>query len=94
MANARGKKMSFDNGFHAITVAEAHALPEAEFRALFVRVVIELIGEFGEIFIKRVDFLKDGRRVETLTIKEMQSIVLRHQAWFAPKTARLAANNA
>jgi hypothetical protein len=83
-----------DDGYHTLSVAEAYALPEREFRQLFCSVVIELTREVADIFTKRVDFLRDGRRIEDLTTKEMQEIVLSHQYWFRPKTARLAANEA
>jgi hypothetical protein len=86
--------MAFDGDFHSLSVAEAHALPEPEFRQLFSAVVIELTGELGETFTKRVDFLRDGRRIEMLTTREMREIVLQHQSWFNPKKRPTAANAA
>lgn len=76
-----------NDGFHTLSVAEAYALPENAFRALFVKCVIELTGAFGELFTQRIDFL--GRRLEQLSTREMQEIVLRHQEWFShrPKAA-------
>lgn len=78
--------MAVDNaGFLTLSVAEALRLGERELRDLFVRVVIELEGEMADTFTERVDFLRDGRRPETMTTREMREAILKYQYWFNPK---------
>jgi hypothetical protein len=85
--------MAFDGDFYRVTVEEAHALPDREFRALFCETVAELIFECGDMFTREIDFLRDGRRAESLGTSEMREAVLKYQYWFNPKTTRIAAND-
>ena len=75
--------MAFDGVAYRISVAEAHALPEQEFRDLFVDAINELVGDFGTRALN-IAFLNEGRAARDLTTSEMRQVVLAHQALLNP----------
>src|SRR2546422_163513 len=71
--------------FVTLSVADAHRLPEEQFRARFCRVVQEFIVEWGRRWTEEEPpFLKGGRDPDTFTTVEMKEIVLANQYWFDP----------
>ena len=70
--------MVFDGVTYSISVAEAHALPEQEFRELFCAGINPLVGYGGTRALK-IAFLAEGRAARDLTTSEMRQVVLAHQ---------------
>jgi hypothetical protein len=75
--------MAFDGVEYSISTAEAHALPEQEFRDLFVAAINELAGDSG---VRALDiaFLNEGRLARDLSTSEMRQVVLAHQNLLNP----------
>jgi hypothetical protein len=76
--------MAFDGVTYRISVAEAHALPEQEFRDLFVGAINELVGDFGTRALD-IAFINEGRAARDLTTSEMRQVVLSHQGLLNPR---------
>jgi hypothetical protein len=70
--------MAFDGVTYSISVAEAHALPEGEFRDLFCAAINQLAG-YGGTRALAIAFLAEGRAARDLTTSEMRQVVLAHQ---------------
>ena len=75
--------MAFDGETYRISIAEAHALPEQQFRDLFVVAVNELVGGSG-VAALGIAFINEGRAARDLTTSEMRQVVLAHQALLNP----------
>jgi hypothetical protein len=75
--------MAFDGVMYSISVAEAHALPEREFRDLFIDAINELVGDCG-VQALNIAFLNEGRVASDLTTGEMRQVVLAHQDLLNP----------
>jgi hypothetical protein len=75
--------MAFDGEMYRISVAEAHALPEQEFRDLFCDTIGELVHEIGSRAL-HIAFLNEGRAARDITTSEMRQVVLAHQNLLNP----------
>jgi hypothetical protein len=75
--------MAFDGDMYRISIAEAHALPEQEFRDLFCDAIGELVYETGSRALD-IAFLNEGRAARELTTSEMRQVVLAHQSLLNP----------
>lgn len=75
--------MAFDGEMYRVTIAEAHALPEQEFRDLFCSTINELVNEMGSRALD-IAFLNDGRSARDLSTAEMRQVVLAHQPLLNP----------
>jgi hypothetical protein len=75
--------MAFDGEMYRISIAEAHALPEQQFRDLFIEAIDELVGDSG-IRALGIRFLNEGRSPRDLSTTEMRQVVLAHQNLLNP----------
>lgn len=78
-----GHSIAFDGEIYRVTIAEAHALPEQEFRDLFCDAIGELVNEIGTSALD-IAFLREGRAARDLTTGEMRQVVLAHQNLLNP----------
>jgi hypothetical protein len=75
--------MAFDGATYSISIAEAHALPEQEFRDLFCAAINQLVGDGGTRALD-IAFVNEGRAARDLTTSEMRQVVLAHQNLLNP----------
>ena len=80
--------MAFDGEMYRVSIAEAHALPEQEFRDLFCDAIGELVYETGSRALD-IAFLNEGRAARDLTTSEMRQVVLAHQNLLNPPPPRV-----
>jgi hypothetical protein len=80
--------MAFNGESYRITLAEAHALPETEFRDLFCGAIDALVHEVGTQALA-IAFLNEGRSARDLGTAEMRQVVLAHQKLLNPPRPKL-----
>ncbi len=72
-----------------ISAADAHRLPEGQFRASFREIVLDFICDYGrpwaEANLRLLSERLRGRDLDALTTAEMREIVLVNQYWFDPR---------
>src|SRR5579885_557752 len=73
--------------FLTLSTADAHQLPEREFRRRFCIIADEIRLDFDPrgCLGEDMPFIREGRDPRSLSTNEMRELVLKHQDWFNPR---------